>query len=116
MKGYWQTGTLYELPILGVILMLAGIFLSPRHHDFLALVVLDLFVLFLPSLMDRMNRMKSEAEKKRLIEKCAKELKKSGLSHGLALHGDRSAGVAVFDSTAKRVAITLPEGPIEISI
>lgn len=109
-----EAGTLYELPILGFILMLAGIFLSSRHPGFLVLTGLGIIVLFLPSILDFLSRIKNRTEDRHLIALCAAEFTRRGSSPGLALRGNRSAGVVVFDSAAKQVAVAVPEIPIQI--
>lgn len=110
--GYWQAGTLYELPICAVLLIIAGAILSPHHHMFLILSAVGILVFLWPFIGAVADWAGCRIKRIKLKNRCVKELRKRGFSPGPVLRGNRGLGALIFDAALERIAVGDASGEI----
>ncbi len=91
-----QGGTLYELPLIGMALIIAGTLLGPKHAGFFILCLLGLLVLFLPYVFYIVFTIKNRIRLGRVLS----DLRQSGFAVQHVIIGSRAEHAVVFDACA----------------
>ena len=107
MRRY-QSGTLYEYYIVGVLIILAGVFLSQQHALFLLLVPVGIVIFFLPQILQLRETLRISARVRQEWDK----LLATGFNPAAAVRARKSEGGAylAIDAGAEKMAFVTEKG------
>jgi hypothetical protein len=112
--GYWQAGTLYELPVIALVLIVFGVATSSRHPAFLLFALLGAAVFLLPNIAAAVARIQGRGANRRLVQRSREELRTRAFCPEQLFCGNLSQEALFVDPAAGRVAAVAADGNIAL--